>query len=312
MMNEMQLKDTIRELVDKVLKEEMEKAAGTCVAEKAKVAPACSNDYPEETTRVGFEEGEVEDVTAPKIQDMFFVPNPHDLEGYLKMKQTTPARLGIWRAGPRHITASTLRFWADHSAAQNAVWCDVADETVKELGAIPLRTVAVDKAEYLKNPNTGKRLDASSLATVKEKGKKANVQVVLADGLSSSAIEKNAYDTVASLNQGLDALGLTRATPFFVTNGRVAIGDEIGEITDADVIVMLVGERPGLNSTASMGAYIVYKPKMGMEESRRTVISNIHAVGTVPVEAGTQIAELCQSMIKHKMSGVELKLVENG
>lgn len=302
-MNEELLKDTIRELVSKVLLEEMEKAPAAC-APKASLSG--------DATTVGFEEGEIPDVTAPRIQDMFFVPNPHDREGYLKMKQTTPGRLGIWRAGPRHIAASTLRFWADHAAAQNAVWSDVSEEVVRQLGAIPLRTVAADKAEYLKNPNTGKRLDEASVKTVKENGgKHVNVQIVLADGLSSSAIEKNALDVLPALTQGLDALGLSYGKPYFITNGRVASGDEVGELTGADVIVMLVGERPGLNSTASMGAYIVYKPKMGMEESRRTVISNIHSAGTAPVEAGAQIAELCQSMIKHKMSGVELKLVED-
>lgn len=313
-MNEQTLKDTIRDLVNQLIQDEVGKTTAT----QATSAPdtcakqvATANPYPEETTRVGFEEGEIEDVTAARIQDMFFVPEPYDREGYLKMKQSTPARLGIWRAGPRHITNSTLRFWADHSAAQNTVWSDVSDEKVKELGAVHLRTVAADKAEYLKNPNTGKRLDEASVALVKQHSKKVNVQIVLADGLSSTAIERNATDAVAALCRGLDVLGLTYGDLFFVTNGRVAIGDEIGEITNADVIVMLVGERPGLNSTASMGAYVVYKPTIGMEESRRTVISNIHAVGTVPVEAGAQIADLCQSMVKHKMSGVDLKLVEN-
>ncbi len=300
-MNEQLLKDTIRELVKQALHDEITSATAT--------APVAAE--PKAVTNIGLEEGEVADVTATRIQDMFFVPNPHDREGYMKMKQTTPARLGIWHAGPRHITASTVRFWADHAAAQNAVWSDVPDEVVKDLGAIPLKTVALDKAEYLKNPNTGKRLDAESLALVKQNGKKVNVQVVLADGLSSRAIERNAKDAMAALNKGLDTLGLSYNTPFFVKNGRVAIGDEIGEMTGVDVIVMLVGERPGLNSTASMGAYIVYKPTIGIEESKRTVISNIHSVGTVPVEAGAQIAELCQSIIKHKMSGVDLKLIEN-
>lgn len=300
-MNENQLRELISDVLSKVLSEE----------DKVKECKQdCTKAAIDSTTRVGFEEGEVPDVTAPRIQDMFFVPNPHDKEGYLRMKQTTPARLGIWRAGPRHITASTLRFWADHSAAQNAVWSEVSEETIKQLGAIPLKSVALDKAEYLKNPNTGKKLDDASVKCVKEHSTKhVNVQIVLADGLSSSAIEKNAMDILPALTQGLDALNITYSTPYFVKNGRVGIGDEIGELTGADIIVALVGERPGLNSTASMGAYIVYKPTVGMEESRRTVISNIHSAGSAPVEAGSQIAELCQSMLKYKMSGVELKLV---
>lgn len=293
-MNDEKLKDTIRELLNAVIQEEAGKAEN-----KIDAQTECEDD------------GFVEDVTKVRMQDQFFVPNPHDREGYLKMKQTTTGRLGIWRAGPRHMTKAQVRFWADHSAAQNAVWSDVDMELIKELDLIALNSIASGKAEYLKNPNTGKKLTDESVEIVKKNMTQGvNVQVVFADGLSSRAIEKNARDVLPALNQGLKALGLTTSKPFFVTNGRVGVSDEIGEITQADVVVMLVGERPGLNSTGSMGAYVTYKPKVGMEESRRTVISNIHALGTVPVEAGSQIAEMCTSMIKHKMSGVELKLVE--
>lgn len=303
MMNEKTLEEAIREMVCKVLEEEAGSGKGaTATATAAK--PADNSSI--------YEDGFVDDVTADSIQDQFFVPNPHDREGYLKMKQTTPARLGIWRTGPRHITKSTLRFWADHAAAQNAVWSDVDDETIQSLGCIALRSRSTDKAEYLKNPNTGRRLNDESIATVKKNaGKKVDVQIIFADGLSSSAITKNAMDVYPALKQSLDALGMSHSTPYFIANGRVASGDEVGEILGCDVVVMLVGERPGLNSTSSMGAYICYKPTVGMEESRRTVISNIHAQGTAPVEAGAQIAELCQSMLKYKTSGVELKLVEN-
>ena len=298
-MDEKALENSIREIIYKILEDD-----------NKPVSAAAGQNSTERDA--GYEDGFVDDVTADSLQEQFFVPNPHDREGYLRMKQTTPARLGIWRTGPRHITKSTLRFWADHAAAQNAVWSDVDDETIKSLGCIPLRSRSKDKAEYIKNPNTGRRLNEESLEVVrKNANKKVNVQIVFADGLSSSAIVKNGKDILPALTQSLDSLGLSYGTPYFITNGRVASGEEIGEILGCDVLIMLVGERPGLNSTSSMGAYVCYKPTVGMEESRRTVISNIHTLGTAPVEAGAQIAELCQSMIKHKKSGVELKLVED-
>lgn len=300
MINEATLKESIRDIIKNVIQEELSGVGTGAVKSQSKGSTSEHSD----------DNGFVDDVTQATMKETFYIPDPYDREGYMKMKEFTSGRLGIWRAGPRPLTKAYLRFLADHSAAQNAVWSDVDSELVKELGFIPLTTIAVDKAEYIKNPNTGKKLTDEAIETVKKNTvKNLNVQIVFADGLSSRAIEKNAADFLPAFEQGLKSLGLSFSTPFFVTNGRVAIGDEIGQITEADVVAVFCGERPGLNSTGSMGAYITYKPTMGMEEARRTVISNIHEQGTAPVEAGAQIAELCQTMIKHKMSGVDLKLI---
>lgn len=298
MFNDETLRSTIRDIIKNVIDEDI--VAGNEKSGRAAVVSSNATNNDEFA----------EDLTKTTMQEQFFVPNPYDREGYMKMKQTTSGRLGIWRAGARPLSKAYVRFLADHAAAQNAVWSDVDSKLIERLGFIQLNTIAESKAEYIKNPNTGKKLTDESVEIVKKNTVKGlNVQIVFGDGLSSRGIEKNAEDFLQAFEQGLQSLGLSYSTPFFVTNGRVAIGDEIGELTGADVVAVFVGERPGLNSTGSMGAYITYKPTIGMEEARRTVISNIHALGTVPVEAGAQIAELCKSMIKHKSSGVELKLV---
>lgn len=305
MINEEILKDTIRDIIKNVIAEEVASGSSKEINKQtSEVAASCSE--PDNSNDDGF----IEDLTKEKMEDIFYVPNPYDREGYMKMKQSTSGRLGIWRSGPRPMSNSYLRFRADHSAANDAVRSDVDHDLIERLGFIPLTTIAENKAEYLKNPNTGKKLTPESVEIVKKNTVKGvNVQIVFADGLSSRAIEQNAEEFLPAFEQGLKSLGISYSTPFFVTNGRVAIGDEIGELTGADIIAVFCGERPGLNSTESMGAYVVYKPKRGMEESRRTVVSNIHDRGTLAVEAGAQIAELCQSMLEHKMSGVDLKLV---
>lgn len=315
MLNEDALKDSIRQLVAEIILEEAAESKAAEVhdiptnsgampgapAHPTTVAAAVSSETVEE----------VPDVTAISMEDTFWVPNAFDKEGYIKMKQFTSGRLGIWRAGPRPLSRAYVRCKADHAAAQNTVWTDVDEDFIKEIGLTALESRSVDKAEYIKIPTTGKRLSEESAERVKKNPETGTqVQIVFSDGLSSGAIERNAHDILQSLRQGLKSLNISCAdTVFFIKNGRVAVSDEVGELTGAEVIIMLTGERPGLNSQSSMGAYIAYKPTIGMEESRRTVISNIHAKGTPPVEAGAQIAELAQSMLKHKMSGVDLKLV---
>ncbi len=292
--------EAIKKIISEVLSEYMQNSE---VASKPINSSSATQNQPV------VDDGYVDDITAVPINEQFFVPNPYDREGYMRMKKTCSARLGIWRTGCRHLTKSTLRFWADHAAAKSTVWQYVDDKIIEEMGFVKLCTTAEDKAMYLRNPSTGRMLTAESLELVKKNcTPNTNVQIVVADGLSSSAIEKNVIDVIPALEQGLTACGLSFGKTFFIQNGRVASSDIVGELTNAEVVVMLVGERPGLNSTSSMGAYITYKPTVGMPESRRTVISNIHMNGTPPVEGGARIADLCKAMVKEKMSGIELKM----
>ena len=129
---------------------------------------------------------------------------------------------------------------------------------------------------------------------------------MVGDGLSAAAIRANAMDCLAALKDGLKARGIQTGQDIFVKYCRVGAGDAIGDITGCELVCMLVGERPGLVTDKSMSAYITYKPHTGVSESSRTVVSNIHAQGTPAVEAGAYIAEVIDTILKKKVSGVGL------
>ncbi|WP_147533479.1 ethanolamine ammonia-lyase subunit EutC [Bacillus marasmi] len=255
----------------------------------------------------GCEDGLIDDITETDLKTQLLVPEPFDREGYLKMKEKTPARIGVWRAGPRYKTVTSLRFRADHAAAQDAVFSDVPDEFVKEHGLIPTQTVCGSKDEYLTRPDLGRQFSPEAVQTMKETLGEPKVQLVVGDGLSSAAIEANMVDALSAIKQGLKVYGIATDHVLFVKYCRVPAMDVIGETTDADVVCLLVGERPGLVTAESMSAYIAYKPTVDMPEARRTVVSNIHKGGTSPVEAGAHIAEVIKTMIDRKASGIDLK-----
>ncbi|EAC9862410.1 ethanolamine ammonia-lyase subunit EutC [Listeria monocytogenes] len=253
-------------------------------------------------------EGSIPDITEVDIKKQLLVPEPADCEGYLKMKQMTPARLGLWRAGPRYKTETILRFRADHAVAQDSVFSYVSEDLVKEMNFIPVNTKCQDKDEYLTRPDLGREFDDEMVEVIRANTtKNAKLQIVVGDGLSSAAIEANIKDILPSIKQGLKMYNLDFDNIIFVKHCRVPSMDKIGEITGADVVCLLVGERPGLVTAESMSAYIAYKPTVGMPEARRTVISNIHSGGTPPVEAGAYIAELIHNMLEKKCSGIDLK-----
>ncbi|MFT8392348.1 MAG: ethanolamine ammonia-lyase light chain EutC, partial [Sporolactobacillus sp.] len=137
------------------------------------------------------------------------------------------------------------------------------------------------------------------------------IQIGVGDGLSSAAIEANIKEILPAIQQGLAYYDLAFGPIIFVKYCRVAVMDQIGELTDADVVCMLIGERPGLATAKSMSAYIAYRPTMGMPEMRRTVVSNIHAQGTSPLEAGAYISELLKKMLTYRKSGLDLKAIES-
>ncbi|CAM3246596.1 ethanolamine ammonia-lyase subunit EutC [Vagococcus fessus] len=254
------------------------------------------------------EDGFIPDITEVDIKTQFLIPDAADEEGYLRMKQYTPARLGLWRSGPRYKTQSMLRFRADHAAAQDAVFSDVPEELVSEMGFVPVQTKCNDKDEYVTRPDLGRQFDDENRQIIKSHSKQgAKVQVVVGDGLSSAAIGANIKEILPSIKQGLKMFNLDFDDVIFVKYSRVGAMDEIGELSGADVVCMLIGERPGLVTAESMSAYIAYKPTIGMPEARRTVISNIQKGGTPAVEAGAYIAEVIKNMLDKKKSGIDLK-----
>ncbi len=300
-MNENELKAIVEEMVKKFASPDQQHKE--IHLEKTVQSTANSKLQPSNV-----EDKTLEDISKINLRKDFLVDNPKDKETYLKLKSKTPARIGIGKAGPRYKTRTMLRVRADHAAAQDSVFSDVSEEFVKENNYVFVKTLCESKDEYLTRPDKGRRFSADQLEIIRKtipQGTK--VAIVIGDGLSSAAIEANAKEIVPSIKQTLSSKGINIGEILFVKYCRVGAMDAIGEVTDTDVICLLVGERPGLVTAESMSAYIAYKPKHGLPEAKRTVISNIHRGGTPAVEAGAHAGELIMKMLEKKASGIDLK-----
>lgn len=253
-------------------------------------------------------DGEVDDISAYSLREEFNIPNPYNKEEYMRIKAKTDARLGVWRAGPRPLTRTTLRVRADNAAAMDAVFNDVHEEYLERNNLKTYQTKCDSKETYLTRPDLGRVFDDETAAKIKaECINDADVQIVVSDGLSSSAVEANIDAVLPAIYNGLKATNLKVGTPFFVKYGRVGAEDSVASVLGAKVTVILLGERPGLATSSSLSAYIVYGGYPGIPEANRTVVSNIHKAGTPPVEAGAYIAELCKQIFDKKASGLDLK-----
>ena len=298
-MNKEELSAMIAEILAGMNKEPMVKSSD--------YKPTTPGPQPE---NAHFHEGDfVPDVTKLNLRELYLVDDPVDGEKFRKMKMKTPARLGSGRAGPRYKTLTMLRFRADHAAAQDAVWSELEADFAKEHDMLPTKTKCNDKEEYLTRPDLGRCFDEHNAKAIKGViDTPPRVQIVVGDGLSSAAIAANAVDCLAAIKDGLKIRGIQTSKDIFVKYCRVGAGDAVGDITGCELVCVLVGERPGLVTDKSMSAYITYKPHTGVSESSRTVVSNIHAQGTPAVEAGAYIAELIDTILKKKVSGVGLHL----
>ena len=228
---------------------------------------------------------------------------------FADLKRNAPCRLGIGKAGARCKTLPMLQFQAAHSAAQDAVFSDVDPKVLEELGLFQVQTQCESKDIFLTRPDLGRKLNEEGLRLIKERCRqKPQVQLFVADGLSSAAVNANVKEVLPSMAQGLEGYGIEMGTPFFVKYGRVGVMDQISELTGARVTCVLIGERPGLLTAESMSAYLVFQGYVGIPESRRTVVSNIHGRGTVPAEAGAHIADVIKKILETEKSGTQLAL----
>lgn len=234
----------------------------------------------------------------------FDFADPDALE---RMKKRTTARIGVGRAGPRLTTQSLLQLRADHAQARDAVFADVDPKMLESLGLFSVQTRCDSKNTYITRPDLGRLLSDEAVKTIEGRCRmEPDVQIIAADGLSSTAVEVNLPKLLPVLTEALGRKKISVGTPVFVKYGRVACEDHISEIVRAKVVCILIGERPGLATAESMSAYIAYKAQVGMPESNRTVISNIHKNGTAAVEAGAYIADIIEKILKNKASGVNL------
>lgn len=229
-------------------------------------------------------------------------------EKYAHAAAKTPARIGVGRTGVRPLTTSLMKFRFDHAAAVDSVYGEVNQSLLDKLNLFTIQTkVEEDKDKYILRPDLGRKLTDAAKKTLQEKcQRQAQVQIIVSNGLSAEAINANLEDVYLSLSQSLKNLGLTAGTSFYIEQGRVGLMDDIGELLEPEIVVYLIGERPGLVTAESMSAYLCYKPRHSTIESDRTVVSNIHSGGIPPVEAGAFLGTIIEKILQYKASGVNL------
>lgn len=224
------------------------------------------------------------------------------------LKGFTPARVGVGRCGSRPLSRDVLNFRADHAAARDTIHDFVAEDLIDRHRCTKVQTLVEDKEQYLLRPDLGRRLRSRDAERLRDTfGRGARVLLMVGDGLSANAIESNLDDILPSLRIGLEMYDLEPSAPIFVKFSRVAVMDHVGELLEPETVVLLIGERPGLMTSASMSAYLCYRPRLGTVEADRNVVSNIHRAGIPPLEAGAVIADLIHTFLTHGASGVNLK-----
>jgi ethanolamine ammonia-lyase small subunit len=232
-----------------------------------------------------------------------------------ELRRFTPARIALGRAGTAVPTGAHLGFRADHALARDAVHSPfdaavLADELTAVTGTrVPtVASQAVDRAQYLRRPDLGRRLRPQDAAALRDGAPEPppDVVVVAADGLSARAAHLQVPPVVAALVPLLaDRCGL-RTAVVVAAFARVALGDEIGQSCGAELVVVLLGERPGLSAADSLGAYVTWRPAVGRVDAERNCVSNIRPDGLVATDAAAQIAGLVVAARAAGRSGVGL------
>ncbi|MCG2581328.1 MAG: ethanolamine ammonia-lyase subunit EutC [Marinobacter sp.] len=240
------------------------------------------------------------------------------------LRRFTDARIGLGRAGVSLPTHELLRFQLAHAQARDAVHFpldvkrlveDLSESTMAlpKKSPLALKSQAEDRLTYLQRPDLGRRLSPESLEGLarhraSDPGE-SDIAIVIVDGLSSSAVQNNAVPMVTQFLRDLeDEAGNWRLAPLtIVEQGRVAIGDEIGECLGASVVIVLIGERPGLSSPDSLGIYLTWGPESRLSDARRNCISNVRPAGLSFEHASQRLLYLMREARRLRISGVGLK-----
>lgn len=241
------------------------------------------------------------------------IPTTPAADPWAELRRHTPARIALGRCGTGMPTSEVLKLASAHAQARDAVHVALNVEALRsQLQAEGWESVAVAsraalRDEYLRRPDLGRRLaerDAARMSAIT--AGPVDLVVVLADGLSAVAVQRHGVPVLKALR---DALGGTlRWAPVIVaTQSRVALADELGALFGASLSLILIGERPGLSSPDSLGAYITFEPRLGRLDAQRNCVSNIRPEGLAPETAARRVAWLLAQATRRRVSGVALK-----
>lgn len=240
-------------------------------------------------------------------------PPSASLPSLRDLRRLTPARVGLGRAGASLPTRALLDFTLDHARARDAVHSAFdSARLAAELAALGLASCEVasrarGRHDYLVRPDLGRQLDPASRDALAGIGGACDLALVIGDGLSPTAVNARAVDVVRALLPRLAEAHIGLGAAVVATGARVALGDEIGVLLGARMVLVLIGERPGLSAPASLGAYLTYGPRPGLTDAERNCVSNIHAAGISNDEAAFKIAWLLRESFARQLSGVALK-----
>jgi ethanolamine ammonia-lyase small subunit len=230
------------------------------------------------------------------------------------LRLRTPARLLVGRTGAAYRTETQLILREDHAAAVDAVQAeldlarDLGAEFVERFGLFEVTSAAVDKAQFLQRPELGRRLNEPARATIADRCPSGvDLQVAIGDGLSAAAVAAQVPALLPLLQAGANRRGWTFGQPFAIRHCRVGVLNDLGAVLEPRVVVLLIGERPGLASAESLSAYMAFRPRPGHTDAQRNLISNIHARGIDPRAAAERILALAEQMRTAQTSGVAIK-----
>ena len=257
---------------------------------------------------------DLQDPTTLDSRSRSGIANPASAEVLGGLMGSTPARIGVGRAGARYRTATWLLFQADHAVTQDALLREVDVHLLERLGFFSVQTrVSGGKQEYLLRPDLGRQLNEEAIQVIRKRCvQKPDIQICAGDGLSAAAIEANLEKIYPVMLDGFQSAGLKVGTPFFIRFCRVGVMNDIGDVLQPDVLILLIGERPGLGRAESMSAYMAYQPHTGHSDANRDVICNIYDTGgTNPLEGGAYVVQMAKRMLANRVSGVQLRLAES-